>query len=156
MTTPTPDDSARRQARAELLPQLLAAELRAASGGEITREQAQAVVAPLNPAMFLTAAGDVDLAAITAYVEPIAAGMQGLEGLRTGLGQGQQGTQPTSGRDAGLAEARRRWPEKYAEQQPAGAESGQGQPNTIPPPASRDAGRDEARRRFGDETQPVR
>src|SRR5690242_15632417 len=174
MTTPTPDDAARRQARAELVPQILAAELRAASGGEITHDQARTLVAPLDPAAFLTAAGEVDQAAIAAYVQPVAGGnpaTQGLQALQPGQGGQQQGTQPPRGAEAGLAEARRRWPEKYAEQQPAAGaqqpgpnansdqwpDTGQGQRDTLRPPGwhSRDAGLEEARRRFGDQTQPA-
>ena len=112
--------------RQELLPLLVAAEIRAASAGRLTAEQAAGIVAPLNPAYFQAADGTVDAAKVSAYVATLPAGpavggtvpgqpgplptvTQAAGGFLPPLGQGPSSTPPAVPGAAGNAEADRRF-----------------------------------------------
>ena len=106
--------------RQELLPLLVSAEIRAASGGRLTAEQAAGIVAPLNPAYFQAADGSVDAAKVAAYVATLPTGGPAVPGtpgqpapVFPGIGQGGNGNTPPAPRgSAGSSEADRRWGEK--------------------------------------------
>jgi hypothetical protein len=121
------------------MPSLIAAEIRAAAGGALTAEQAAAIVAPLAPAYFLGTDGNVDAGKVRQYVAGLVPGAAppaapaetagappapawpgstppppapaGGPPAPTwpGMGQGHRGTPPPAGRDAGVAEAQRRF-----------------------------------------------
>jgi hypothetical protein len=129
-----------QEGRRALLPSLIAAEIRAAAGGRLTAEQVSALTAPLSSDFFLGADGQLDAARVTGWVSGIPGlgspagqqdqggqqgGQQGQQGQQGGgttwpeFGQGSRQTPPANDREAGLAEARRRWPDKYAPQDTA-------------------------------------
>lgn len=114
-------DEGRRSGREEIVPQLVAAEFLAAAAGRLTRDQVTELLAPLDKKWFLTDAGAVDAAKVAGYVAQVAgvvapgpaggAGGAGA-GLPKGfpdLGQGQRGGTKTTGKEAGLAEAEKRF-----------------------------------------------
>jgi hypothetical protein len=108
--------------RAEAVPHVIAAELRAASGGAITAEAAAKRTAYLDKTAFLGADGAIDMAKVTEYVT----GEVGAAGPGTGgggaplpngfpdLGQGPRGGAKITGKEAGLAEAKKRFGDKAA------------------------------------------
>lgn len=108
--------------RAEMVPQLVAAEFLAAAAGKLTREQVTQILAPLNQTYFLAADGTVDTAKVTDYVSKVAGtapaaggGANGGHQLPAGfpdLGQGARGGTQVTGKQAGLAEAERRFGKK--------------------------------------------
>lgn len=111
--------------RAEMIPILLQAEFVAAAAGKLTREQAADLVAPLNPAHFLTSDGKVDTAKVSDYVgKYITAAAPPPPGGRLpngfpDLAQGQKAAATATGKEAGLAEAARRGFIKPPQQQTA-------------------------------------
>jgi hypothetical protein len=100
--------------RAEAVPQILAAELRASSGGSIDVDTAQKRVQYLDKSAFLAPDGTVDMTKIADWVKD-QVGEQPRPGTRKlpdgfpHFPQGQQHNQPVTGKDAGLAEARKRF-----------------------------------------------
>lgn len=106
----------RQVGAAGLVQQVIAAELRAASKGEISAESAAKRVAFLDKAMFLGADGQVDMAKVGEWVtEQVPAPAAGGEKKKLpvgfpDLGQGQRGNgAKPSGKEAGLAEAEKRF-----------------------------------------------
>lgn len=114
-----------RAGRAESVPQILAAELRAATGGKIDAEAAARKVSRLDKASFLDDNGLVDMTKVAEWVkdETPAEQQDGTGRPPVGfpdLGQGQRGnSKPVSGAAAGLEEAKRRGWIKPAGQQSA-------------------------------------
>lgn len=65
-------DAAKASTRAELIPELVQAKFESAAAGRLTSEQIKAILAPLDKTYFTDAAGKVDTAKVTAYVEQVA------------------------------------------------------------------------------------
>lgn len=83
--------------RAELLPHLVTAEFLAAAKGALTREQVTDLLAPLDKAYFLDAAGKVDTAKVADYVSKVAPGAVVGGGNGTGGPQGGGRQWPDTG-----------------------------------------------------------
>lgn len=64
--------TARAEVLKETTPRLVAAEFRAATAGRVTPEQLQVILDPLDTSKFVDAAGNVDVAKVTAFVAGIA------------------------------------------------------------------------------------
>jgi hypothetical protein len=118
--------------RAEMIPVLLEAEFVAAAGYDkdgkprLTREQARELVAPLSAGHFLGDDGKVDTAKVTGYVAKyIGAAAPAAPAKGTppvgfpNSGQGHHPAATATGKDQGLAEAKRRGFIKDAAQQTA-------------------------------------
>lgn len=100
-----------RAGRAETIPALVAAEFRAATG--LPADKVAELLAPLDKTYFLAADGTVDAAKVTSYCTTNAAligtGERKAPAGFPDLGQGNRGNQnKPSGKEAGLAEARKR------------------------------------------------
>jgi hypothetical protein len=98
---------------------LVEAAVTVAAAGRLTDAQRAALLAGLDRSAFLTTAGEVDTAKVTEFVNGLAPA-QGAAGQPPvpDMGQGRRGHATASGRDAGLAEAQRRY---GAPRAPAGA-----------------------------------
>lgn len=111
-----------RAGRAETIPQLVAAEFRAATG--LTAENVADLLAPLDKTYFLAQDGSVDTAKVTDYCTKnatLVGGGTGEKKLPNGfpdLGQGNRGNSgaKVTGKEAGLAEAEKRFGKKPAAQ----------------------------------------
>jgi hypothetical protein len=93
--------------RAQLIPQLVAAEFLAAAKGALTREQVAKILDPLDKGYFLAEDGTVDTAKVADYVStaaPTAAGSSG-DGSGTGGGNRWPGTGGQGSRGGGGATA---------------------------------------------------
>jgi hypothetical protein len=82
-------ETARREARAELVPSLVAAEFRAAAGNRIEPARLATILEPLDLSKFLTDTGEVDTDKVTAFVNGVA------PGTGTGLQQPPRGPSPS-------------------------------------------------------------
>lgn len=144
------------EGRRAVMPMLVAAELRAASGGQLTAEQVTALTAPLSPDYFVGTDGNVDPAKVSAWVGGIPGlapqqGQGGAQGAAGGQGgaQGQQGQGGAQGGAQGAGQGQQQQGQQQGGQQWPGM--GQGQRGGTAP-TGKDAGLAEARRRFGDKS----
>ena len=138
-------------AQAELLPQLVAAEIRAASGGSLTAEQATGIVAPLNPAYFQAPDGTVDRTKVAGYIQTLPTGGPPAATAAAGDQPGTAASAPSAAQPVPTPPA--------APAGPVGVwpwpALGQGQ-HPATPPSGKDVGRAMAAEHFGDQTQSAR
>jgi hypothetical protein len=110
--------AARDEAAAETLrttaPRLVRAEFRAAAKGVLTDEQRDALLEDLDLSKYLTDRGEVDEEKVAKKVAAFAPAAPARPGTpRPDPGQGARGgSGPLTGREAGLAEAQKRFPKK--------------------------------------------
>lgn len=83
-------DAARAQALQETTPRLVEAEFRAAVGTRLNKDQLAAALEPLDMSKFLDAAGNVDLAKVTAHAALLAPAGAPAAPVFPDLGQGQR------------------------------------------------------------------
>lgn len=100
-------EKASAEARSAMAPSLVAAEFRAALAGRLTPEQRDALIEDINPSRYLKGDGTVDLDKVRKRADVLAPPSRGPKPDRS---QGGAGTGTTSARDAGRAEAARRFP----------------------------------------------
>lgn len=94
---------------AEAVPRLVASEFRVAAAGRLDAARLKAILEPLDLTKFVTTSGEVDEAKVKAFVDGIAPTGSGTQQPNLGLG-GQPGAGAISkGREAGLAEAQKRF-----------------------------------------------
>lgn len=105
--------AARQEARAEAIqsvaPRLVSAEFRAAAKGVLTAEQVTTLLEDLDLSKYLTDKGEVDVERIEKKVLAFAPTDGGKSGGAPDLGQGRRNPATVSGREAGLAEAQKRF-----------------------------------------------
>lgn len=95
------------EARREVIPLLVAAEFRAVTAGRISKDELDAILEPLDLTKFVDAKGNVDSQRVSDWISkanPTAAG-----GTFPDLGQGKRQQVKVTGKEAGMAEAQRRF-----------------------------------------------
>ena len=106
-------DEGRAEGRQAAAPRLVAAEFRAAAAGrEVNGKPINVadLLEGIDPTRYLTAEGDVDADKVARYLDAIAPKATGSTGRAfPDLGQGRREESPRSGKEAGLAEAARRF-----------------------------------------------
>jgi hypothetical protein len=106
-------ESARREARAEVLPALVAAEFRAAAGNRIESARLATILEPLDLSKFLTDNGEVDTDKVTAYVNGVAPGTgTGLQQPPRGPSASGQGRRDSSAQPS-VASGRERYAQRH-------------------------------------------
>lgn len=106
---------ARKAALVEVGAKLVDAEIRAVSAGRLSDDQRTVLLDGLDRTRFLTAEGDVDTDKVKTFVDGIAPARGDGKGGFPDLGQGRRsGGGKPSAKEAGVAEARRRYPKAEA------------------------------------------
>lgn len=96
------------EAKREVLPLLVAAEFRALTAGRIEKAELDAILEPLDLTKFVDSKGNVDSPRISEWIKKAAPVVSG-GGTFPDLGQGKRQQVKTSGKEAGMAEAQRRF-----------------------------------------------
>lgn len=97
------------EAKREMIPLLVAAEFRAVTAGRIDKAELETILEPLDLTKFVDAKGNVDSQRVSDWISKANPAAVGGGGNFPDLGQGKRQTVKVTGKEAGMAEAQRRF-----------------------------------------------